>query len=128
MNTPDWIKGFPAAITICDQHAVIISMNELAAKVFEKDGGAALIGKSLLDCHPEPSRAKLKELLDSRGINCYSIEKNGIHKLIYQAPWYNNGEYGGLVEFSIQIPHPMPHFVRSSRQADRSPGARPAAL
>ena len=45
--------------------------------------------------------------------NCYTIEKNGVHKLIYQSPWYVKGEYGGLVEISVEIPNPMPHFVRS---------------
>ncbi|MDD2576134.1 MAG: diguanylate cyclase, partial [Bacteroidales bacterium] len=44
--------------------------------------------------------------------NAYTIEKEGLKKLIYQTPWYENGEFGGLVEFSIVIPMDMPHFVR----------------
>jgi hypothetical protein len=112
MNTPEWINNFPAAITVCNQDGVILSMNEKAIATFAKDGGAALIGRNLLDCHPEPSRTKLRELMASEQTNCYTIEKNGIHKLIYQSPWYLNDRFSGLVEISIEIPHPMPHFVR----------------
>jgi len=42
----------------------------------------------------------------------YTIEKKGIKKLIYQAPWYENGEFSGVVELSIPIPFEMPHYIR----------------
>jgi hypothetical protein len=113
MNTPEWTKGFPGAITVCDRDGIILTMTDKAITTFASEGGAALIGKNLLDCHPEPSRTKLRELMASRQTNSYTIEKNGVHKLIYQSPWYVNGEYGGLVEISVEIPHPLPHFVRS---------------
>jgi hypothetical protein len=44
--------------------------------------------------------------------NVYTIEKDGVKKLIYQAPWYREGEYAGFVEISLEIPAEMPHFVR----------------
>ena len=44
--------------------------------------------------------------------NVYTIEKNGIKKLIYQSPWFENGEMKGLVELSLEIPFEMPHFIR----------------
>ena len=113
MNTPNWIEGFRGAITVCDRNGIILSMNDKAITAFANDGGAALIGTNVLDCHPEPSRAKLRELMASRQTNCYTIEKNGLHKLIYQSPWYANGEYSGLVEISLEIPRPLPHFIRS---------------
>jgi transcriptional regulator with PAS, ATPase and Fis domain len=107
-----WIKEFLGAITVCDADGIIIEMNDQAAETFKKDGGADLIGKNLLDCHPEPARSKLRDLMISRKVNCYTIEKNGIKKIIYQTPWYKNGKYAGLVELSIEIPFEMPHFVR----------------
>lgn len=107
-----WIKEFPGAITICNADGLILEMNDKAIKTFESQGGAELIGQPLLDCHPEPARAKLAELLAARRRNVYTIEKNGVHKLIYQSPWYENGEYGGLIELSLEIPAEMPHFVR----------------
>ena len=32
-------------------------MNEQAAKAYATQGGKALIGTNLLDCHPEPARS-----------------------------------------------------------------------
>ena len=88
-------------------------MNDRAARGFEKDGGRALIGKNILECHPEPARSKTQSLLDSRQKNVHTIEKNGIKKLIFQSPWYRNGEFAGFVELSLEILFEMPHFVRS---------------
>ncbi len=51
-------------------------------------------------------------MMKTRSKNVYTIEKNGIKKLIYQSPWYENGEYAGFVELSLEIPFELPHFVR----------------
>lgn len=114
MNIPEntWVKEFPASITICDPDGIITEMNDYAAKIFEEDGGRALIGKNVLDCHPEPARSELEGLMKSRQRNVYTTEKNGIKKFIYQSPWYLNGEYAGFIELSLEIPFEMPHFVR----------------
>jgi len=107
-----WIKEFPAAVTVCDQDGILLEMNDRAARSFETDGGRELIGKNLLDCHPDPVRGKLERLLDGRKVNVYTIEKKGIKKLIYQSPWYLDGEYAGFVEISLEIPFEVPHFIR----------------
>ncbi len=112
MDKPDWIKEFPGAITVCDATGAILEMNERAAGVFAGDGGAELIGRNVLDCHPEPARSKLKGMLESGKNNVYTINKNGRKKLIFQSPWYLNGEYAGFVELSLEIPEEMPHFNR----------------
>jgi transcriptional regulator with PAS, ATPase and Fis domain len=108
----EWIKEFPAAITVCDPEGIIVEMNDKSAKTFEKDGGYKLIGSNMLDCHPEPSRSKAERLLAAHEKNVYTIEKNGVKKLIYQSPWTKNGEYAGFIEISLEIPFDMPHFVR----------------
>ena len=113
MNHLNWTAEFPAAITVCDPDGVILDMNNRAAIAFQADGGKALIGRNILDCHPEPARAKTGKLLSSPTANVYTIEKNGIKKLIFQSPWYSNGNYAGFVELSIEIPFDLPHFVRS---------------
>jgi PAS domain S-box-containing protein len=112
MKKHAWVEGFPGAITVCDPEGIILEMNDKAAEVFGSDGGRALIGTNALDCHPEPARSKLKLLLQTQQTNAYTIEKKGVKKLIYQAPWYENGEYRGFIEFSLEIPAQMPHFVR----------------
>ncbi|MGC7847783.1 PAS domain-containing protein [Desulforudis sp. 1088] len=112
MLNASWAKGFSAAITVCDADGIILEMNDKACKVFAKYGGKALIGRNVLDCHPEPARSKLQEMLRTRKVNCYTIEKNGIKKLVYQAPWYEDAEYMGFVEVIIETPNEMPHHVR----------------
>ena len=45
--------------------------------------------------------------------NCYTIEKQGVRKMIYQTPWRDaSGAVAGLVEISMVIPEEMPHYVR----------------
>lgn len=70
--------------------------------------------RDLLDCHPEPSRSKLHGLLASGQLNAYTIEKAGQKKLVYQAPWYVDGEYRGLIELVLPLPDQLPHFVRDN--------------
>jgi len=107
-----WDKEFPGAITVCDTQGKIIFMNDRALRMFAKDGGGELLGQNLLDCHPEPSRTKLRHLLESGEANTYTIEKKGIKKLIHQSPWYQDGAYAGLVELGLEIPLELPHFLR----------------
>ena len=113
MDESDWIKEFPASITVCNADGVILAMNDRAARNYEKDGGYALIGCNLADCHPIPARSKAEALLAARVKNVYTIEKKGMRKLIYQSPWSREGEYAGFVELSLELPWELPHFVRS---------------
>ena len=112
--TPEntWIKEFPGGVTVCDAGGILIEMNDKAAKIFEQDGGRALIGKNVFDCHPERARSELEHLMEMRQRNVYTIEKNGVKKIIYQTPWYQNGVYAGFIELSLEIPFELPHFVR----------------
>jgi transcriptional regulator with PAS, ATPase and Fis domain len=112
MDIEAWVKGFPAAVTVCDTEGRIVGMNDRSLEVFAADGGAKLLGTDVLDCHPEPSRTKLKGMMDGRRTNVYTIRKNGRKKLIYQAPWYRDGAYAGFVELSFEVPWDMPHFDR----------------
>lgn len=111
-NTP-WTTEFPGSIVVCDPEGLILEMNAAAAKTFAADGGFKLLGANLLDCHPEAARVKVEALIRSQKRNVYTVAKNGVKKLIYQAPWYQDGKYAGFVEFSLEIPEEMPHFIRS---------------
>jgi transcriptional regulator with PAS, ATPase and Fis domain len=107
-----WVKSFPSAITVCDKDGIIIEMNDRSIESFKEDGGEELIGTNLLNCHPEPARTQLEEMLRSQKTNSYTIEKRGKKKLIYQSPWFENGDYAGFVEISLPVPFEMPHFIR----------------
>jgi transcriptional regulator with PAS, ATPase and Fis domain len=109
----NWAAEFPGSIIVCDRAGIIIEMNDRAARTFPSEGGKDLIGQNLLDCHPEPSRTKVRHLLETGETNVYTIEKKGVKKLIYQAPWYRDGRRMGIVELSLEIPFAMPHFLRT---------------
>ncbi len=111
MDAP-WLKSLPVAITVTDKEGKIIEMNDKSADVFSKYGGYELLGKDLNHCHNPHSREVIAGMLANNTTNVYTIEKQGTRKLIYQTPWYDNGEVAGLVELSIIIPWEMPHFKR----------------
>lgn len=111
-----YFEELPCAITVSDVDGNILDMNVKAGSLYEKRGGReALIGKNLLDCHPEPARTKLINLLEQHNVNAYTIEKEGQKKLIYQTPWFENGEFKGYIELSLVIPFEMPHYIRKPK-------------
>lgn len=108
---PDFFKELNIAITVSDAEGNTLWMNDRSKVV----NGGDYTGKNLLDCHPEPARTKLLDLLQNRYTNAYTIEKGEVKKLIYQSPWYENGTFAGYVELSLEIPFDMPHFVRQPK-------------
>jgi hypothetical protein len=113
MEQHDWVKQFPGGVIVCDCNGVILEMNDKSAKTYESDGGYSLVGKNLLDCHPEAARSIIVKMLEACEKHIYTIEKDGLKKLIYQSPWFEAGRYAGFVELSLEIPFEMEHFVRS---------------
>lgn len=109
----NWTDGFLGAITVCDREGIVVYMNDRSKMQFAKSGDGDLLGKSLIECHPEPARTLLMKMLEKPKPNSYTIEKGGIHKMIHQTPWMENGEFKGVVEISFEIPMEMPHHLRS---------------
>ena len=98
-------------ISVCDKDGKILDMNTRSKQTFAKYGD--IIGHSLFEYHPPRAAEILRGLLENHNVNAYTIEKEGLHKLIYQVPWYEeNGDFGGYVELSLVIPAEMPHYVR----------------
>ncbi len=52
-----------APIVICDTEHTIVYMNPSAIERYSKWGGAALLGRSLLDCHNEDSCRKIMDVI-----------------------------------------------------------------
>jgi len=111
-SPPDWALEFPGGVTIAGKDCTILYLNDKAAKTFASDGGKSLIGKDLMACHNDRSKTIIRRIMETEEPNVYTIEKKGVKKLIYQAPWYKDGELGGLVELSLEIPFEMPHYKR----------------
>ena len=107
-----WAEELPAAITVTDAKGTILAMNARSRETFTREGGGALIGSSVFDCHPEKSRGKLRGLFETKKPNHYTIRKKGQRKIIHQLPWFENGAFAGFVEISIPVPDELPHFER----------------
>lgn len=108
----DWAEEFNGAITVCNLKGIIVYMNQFSINQFKKYGGAKLLGSNLMDCHSEPSKTKLAEMLENPMENMYTTEKDKIKTIIFQTPWKLNGEFKGVVEISFQLDQEMPHFIR----------------
>lgn len=102
-----WPDELTCALTVCDTEGVILYQNRRSVEV-----NGDVHGRSMLPCHNERSRGIITRLLAEGGVNAYTIEKRGIRKLIYQLPWRVEGEIRGLVEFSLELPDELPHYVR----------------
>lgn len=110
---PDWAFGMNCAVTVVDAGCNIIYMNERSRQTFAGRGGADLIGHNIMDYHNDNSKAIIRRLLADGGTNCYTIEKQGQRKMIYQTAWRDEtGAVAGLVEISMVIPEEMPHYIR----------------
>ena len=114
----DWYEEAPASITVTDAEGTILAMNASAREVFASDGGSELIGRSVFDCHPEPALTRTRDLYRGREPNHYTIEKEGVRKIIHQLPWFRGGVFAGFVEISIPIPDSMPHFRRGGSEGE----------
>ena len=109
----DWAEEFNGAVTVCDKDGIIVYMNQYSIRQFKKYGGKKLLGTNLLDCHPEPSKTKLKNMLENQEENMYTTESsNGLKKLIFQTPWRINNEFNGIIEISFKLDSQLPNFTR----------------
>ena len=107
----NWATELPCGVTVCDKEGIILFINDKAATTFARFGDN-LTGHSLFEFHGERAASMIKKMIAEDSSNSYTIEKEGLKKLIHQMPWYIKGEVAGLVELSIVIPMEMPHFIR----------------
>jgi hypothetical protein len=42
----------------------------------------------------------------------YTVQKHGKKRLVYQTPYFVDGQFAGLVELGLELPEEMPHFNR----------------
>lgn len=108
----NWSEEFDGSITVCDRKGIVVYMNNAAKRQFAKYNEGGLIGMSLIDCHPEPSRTLLLKMLEEPMYNSYTTEKNGTKTMIHQSPWFENDEFKGVIEISFKIPLELPNHKR----------------
>ena len=72
----------------CDTQHRIIYMNPSAVKRYEKRGGNALVGKSLMNCHNSDSNNKIEKVMD-----WFRADRNNNRIFIYHNPKENKDAY-----------------------------------
>jgi len=87
-------------------------MNQYSINQFKKYGGEKLIGTSLLDCHFEHSKSKLKQMLKDYPEKMYTTEEDVVRKIILQGPCRVAGEFRSIVEISFKLSSGMPNMIR----------------
>lgn len=65
-----------APVVLCDLNHTVLYMNPAAGERYAKDGGMALVGRSLLDCHSP----KANEMI-ARVVEWFGADRS--HNLIY---------------------------------------------
>ena len=107
------------AVVICDMNDIIIYMNPAAKERYKKHGD--LVGKSIMDCHNEQSRAKIREVAEWFG---QSAENNII--FTFHNPKENKDVYmvalrdenGGLIGYYEKHEYRTPEAdLQSTAQA-----------
>jgi len=97
-------EGLRAAVTIADQDFQIRFMNDRAAAFYAEGGGAALIGRNLLDCHRDEHKAVIRAAYDRYRAGDltptrYHAEKEGgASESIVHIPLMVDGQFRGIAE------------------------------
>jgi PAS domain-containing protein len=107
------LDGLQGEIVIADENIDIVYMNEAAIRHHEKDGGAALIGRGLLDCHNPESRHKISEMYEAFAngdlqTRQYLIPKDGYARRVIIMPIVQDGQVKGCLELIIEEPLRLP--------------------
>lgn len=72
-----------ASVVLCDLTHTIIYMNPAAVADYHKYGGAALLGRSLMNCHAPQSRETIQKVVDW-------FAADGSHNIVYT---YHNDKH-----------------------------------
>lgn len=108
----EWIVTYPAEIMVCDQDGIILEMSNVSIQIYEKEGGAEMVGQNVFDHHVEPSKSQMMNVVKQKRHVIYTAERDGLKKLVSIAPWYRDGEYAGFALIVLDLPEKLPNIVK----------------
>jgi len=108
----EWIATYPAEIMVCDQDGTILEMSNVAIQIYEKEGGAKMIGRNVFEHHTEPGKSQMMNVVNQKRHVIYTAEKGGLKKLVSIAPWYREGEYAGFALIVLDLPAKIPNIIK----------------
>ena len=91
-----------SAVVLCDLNHTVIYMNPAAGERYAKQGGMALVGRSLLDCHPPQANEMIEKVVawfqESREHNLiYTFRNEKENKDVYMVALRDDG--GALIGY-----------------------------
>ncbi|MDD6573068.1 MAG: PAS domain-containing protein [Thermoflexaceae bacterium] len=112
-----------ASIVLCDLHHTIVYMNPSAKMRYGKRGGAALIGKSLMNCHNEKSCEIIEKIVswfaespannmiytfhnekENKDVYMVALRDNAGNLIgYYEKHEYRNAETAGIYDFTKSL-------------------------
>jgi hypothetical protein len=110
--TSEWIATYPAEIMVCDQIGTILEMSNVSIQIYEKEGGAKLIGQNVFDHHAEPAKSHMMKVVNKKKHVVYTTEKDGMKKLVSIAPWYKENIIAGFALIVLDLPQKIPNIVK----------------
>jgi hypothetical protein len=108
----EWIATYPAEIMVCDADGIILEMSDVSVQIYEKEGGAKMIGRNVFDHHAELPRRQILNVVNQRKHVIYTTEKDGQKKLVSIAPWYREDVYAGFALIVLDLPEKIPNIVK----------------
>lgn len=92
-----------ASVVICNLEHEIIYMNPAAMKNYADHGGEKLLGSSILDCHNQKSREKIRQVVDWFMANkshniVYTFYNEKQNKDVYMVALRDEGKLIGYYE------------------------------
>jgi DUF438 domain-containing protein len=96
--------GLRAVVTVADEDARIVFLNDLAVEHYDDRGGEALLGASLHDCHNPQSQEKIRALYaryragDLTPVRYHEEKGDGLAESIVLLPLVVDGHFRGVAE------------------------------
>lgn len=94
------LDRFP--VVLCNPEHTILYMNPAAKKAYAEDGGAALLGSNVLDCHPEYAKERLLKVVEWFKVSpknnmVFTVHSSTSNKDIYMVALRDEG--GNLIGY-----------------------------
>lgn len=99
----DFLKELDIVISVCDENGIITYLNDKGVEHFADEGGMDLIGSNILDCHPEPAREMLRQMMSTHESHSFIKGEGSGKRLIHETPVYKDGVFAGYIELIIPL-------------------------
>jgi len=96
--------GIQASITIADENERIVYLNDMAVEHYGDQGGDALLGSNVYDCHNPTSQDKIRELYsryragDRTPVRYHTEKRDGHAESVVLFPLVVDGFFRGVAE------------------------------